>query len=147
MRLSIVLLVLAIPFAFLSCKKDDSSGDARNKYIGIWSGTQHIVFPDFPLNETYNVHYRITNGPEARQIMLFDLEDPSVVYTAKVSNSIHVYDTYYFTTSISGILITIAQSGTGQISGNTITESGGLVYTSNGYTRLGTWSQSLTRSK
>ena len=144
MRTPIVLLVLGISMAFVSCKKDDSSGDARDKYVGIWTGTQRIVFPAFNLNNTYNVHYRVTKGANARQIMFFDLEDLATVYTATVDNSTFVFDTHVFADGSSGTLRTFEQSGTGQISGNIITENGTLVFKTIGTYLEGSWSQRLT---
>ena len=146
MKTKLILLLISITVAFSSCKKDDSVTDTRDKYVGKWIGTQTVKFTDSGSTDSFPVTYQITKGTVNNQIKFTDSDDASIILTAYVDNTTHVYDKYTQTDNSSGTLIYMEQTGTGSISGNTITDSGNLLLQMDGYNYYGTWTQKLTKA-
>ena len=146
MKTKLILLLIGLSIAFSSCKKDEAVTDQRDKYVGKWIGTQTIKFTDIGSSDSFPVTYMVTKGTGTSQIKFTDSDDASIILTANVDNTTHVYDKYTQTDNSSGTLIYMEQTGTGSISGNTITDSGNLLLQMDGYNYYGTWTQTLTKA-
>ena len=111
-----------------SCKKDTT--DVRDKFLGTWTGTINLIIPALSTNSSKAEILTITAGTASASQIILTQTGSTVVPTGNVSGSTYTYDEY---------------TSTGTISGNTITESGTIVYTIGTATYPGTWSSSLTK--
>jgi hypothetical protein len=65
--------------------------------------------------------------------------------TAVVNGNSYKYDEYTVSTAIGDITISMKFNGTGNLSGNVISESGTVNYTLAGVSYPGTWSSTLNK--
>jgi hypothetical protein len=137
--LSAFLLVSLIT----SCKKDTT--DVRDKFLGTWTGTINLIIPALSTNSGKVEIMTITAGTANASQIIFTQTGSTVVPTGNVSGSMYTYDEYTSTAISNGVTITSKFDGTGTLNGNTITESGTIVYTIGTTAYPGTWSSSLTK--
>ena len=126
-----------------SCKKETT--DDRAKFIGTWSGTINLIIPDLSLNGNKAELLTISAGTASSNQIILTQTGSTIVPTGNVSGNSYTYNEYTSTAISNGITITSKFNGTGTLTGNTITESGTIVYTIGTATYSGTWSSSLTK--
>ena len=137
--LSAILLVSLIT----SCKKDTTN--VRDKFLGTWTGTINLIIPALGTNGGKVEILTITAGTASASQIILTQTGSTVVPTGNVSGSTYTYDEYSSTAVSNGVTITSKFDGTGTINGNTITESGTIVYIIGTATYPGTWSSSLSK--
>jgi hypothetical protein len=126
-----------------SCKKD--STDDRAQFLGTWSGNINLIIPDLSTNASKAEILTITAGTASASQIILTQTGSTVFPTGNVNGNTYTYNEYTSTAVSNGITITSKFNGTGTITGNTITESGTIVYTIGTLVYQGTWSSSLTK--
>jgi hypothetical protein len=142
MKKTILFSLLAFVVLISSCKKDEE--DARNKFLGTWSGTQTVSIPSLSLydSQTYSQIVTVSSENANRIIVTSD----GVIQKATVNGSSYTYDKFTQTGDDGqGNTMSIDMDGTGIINGNTINESGSVTVYYLGQQYSGTWSGILTR--
>lgn len=141
-----LFLMLFVGSALLfSCKKDSptttTATDARDKFVGTWSGNQTVVIPDLSINSTDLVSELITKSSSSQNQIIID-----GTQTANVNSNSYTYN--QFTEVINdpnvGDIVLII-NGTGTVNGSNIIESGVLYTIVQGVTYNGTWSSNLVK--
>ena len=136
-----ILLILGV-ILFSSCKKDTPAAtDARDKFVGTWSGTQRIVIPGLGIDNSSTVSEPYTKSTtNSNQIIIDGTE------TANVNGNSYTYNEFTITDTdpTLGTIVMIV-NGTGTINGSNIVESGTLSTVIQGQTYNGTWSGNLVK--
>ena len=125
-----------------SCKKDTND---RDKFIGTWTGTIHLIVSGMNANTSKAESLTITIGGGSASQIILTQAGSTIVPTGKVSGSSYTYDEYTTTATEQGVTVSAKLNGTGSLSGNVITETGTIIYTIQGVVYPGTWSSSLTK--
>jgi len=111
-------VLLGIVTLFSACSKDDEV-DAREAFEGTWRATETFVFDGTPFSETYTFTITKSSGSERSILLTGFAAEPSETINASVDGSSFVIPQQ---TIISGGE-SVGISGSGSISGNTITYS------------------------
>jgi hypothetical protein len=128
----------------ISCTKETI--DDRDKFIGTWTGTVNSIIPALSSNTNNATSMVIAKGTgNAKQITLSNAGTNTTAFTANVNGNKYTYDEYTASATDQGITVTAKFNGTGTLIGNTLTESGTIIYTISGQTISGTWSSTLTK--
>jgi|GEM_PF-1441669 len=134
----LLFMVLAINVLFAGCKKDEESTDTRAQFVGSYNSTLTIKVPALMWDESFTHVYSFAKSAEAGKLTVTD--DTGGVMTATVSGNGYTYDKHTVSQTTGGVTTTIEVTGTGSISGTTITESGAYNVLYAGTTYPGTWS-------
>jgi hypothetical protein len=134
---SIFLSVVFISI-FVSCSKEKVAVDPRDKFIGEWSGTITLTVPSANFTDTDDLTHTIKKDETNPNQIIIDNEQKAVV-------SGNTYTYIPFTETSTNPPGTISFTGTGTLSGTTLSESGTISGNISGVPITGTWSSSLTK--
>lgn len=135
-KLFLALLTVAVLVA--SCKKDEEQTDSTEQFLGTYNSSLTIKVPTLLWDQTYPHTYTFAKSAEAGKLIITD--ETGGTMTATVSGNSFTYDKKTISGTSGGVASTFEITGTGTISGNTITESGAYNIISEGITYPGTWS-------
>ncbi len=111
-------VLLGIVTIFSACSKDDDV-DTRAAFEGTWRATETFVLEGVPFSDTYTFSITKSSGSERNILLTGFAAEPSETITASVDGDSFVIPQQ---TIISGGE-SVGVSGSGSISGNTITYS------------------------
>jgi hypothetical protein len=133
-------LFLSIAFIaiFAACSKEKVAVDPREKFLGEWSGTITLTVPSANFTDTDEITHTIKKDDSNPNQIIIDDEQKAVV-------SGNTYTYIPFTETSTNPPGTISFTGTGTLSGTTLTESGTISGNVSGVPVNGTWSSSLTK--
>lgn len=144
MKTPISILLLAMVITFASCKNDEPT-NARDKYIGTWSGYNTLNMPDLGIvNQVTAVTFTFQPGAADDKLKITNTANGKI-YTATVTGNTYTYDAYTYTDNSAGFPIIWHQNGYGTLSGSTISEFGDVLYTFDTAEYTATWSQTLNK--
>jgi hypothetical protein len=141
----VLFVMFGLAIILLSFIKDNSSSDARDKFIGTWKGEGTISVTSV-IDNTDTISHVISKSTVNANQIIISTPGSGSVQTASVEGNTYTYETYTETRTINGITITGEFTGSGTISGNTINESGNVQLTLANITYPGTWTSTLTRN-
>ena len=140
-----IIAVALLIGLLMSCKKDEAPVDVRDPYIGTWAGTQFTSIPSMLIfNQSDAVQLSITKGSTPTEIKVLDLTS-NMQYTATINSKGHIYNDAFLSDNTSGTVFSERISGWGEFSGNTLIETGDIVFIIDANTYNGSWSRTLTR--
>lgn len=147
MKKNMLFLILFAGSALLfSCKKDSpatsTATDARDKFVGTWSGSHNERVPDLSIDETSQSSFTIVKHPiNSNQIIIDDTQ------IANVNGNSYTYVQFNITETdpSTGLDILATYNGTGTLNGTNLVESGTMSILSVGTTFNGTWSSNLVK--
>lgn len=134
----ILFIALTISVLFSACKKDEETADTRDQFVGTYNSTLTIKVPSLLWDESYAHVYTFAKSSDAGKLKISD--DTGGLMTANVSGKNYTYDKFTDSETSGGVTTTIEVTGSGSISGTTITESGVYNVIFGGVTYPGTWS-------
>jgi hypothetical protein len=126
MKKNLLFLLLVLGVTFSSCKKNDPVvTDARDKFVGTWSGTTNLYETGVLLGSGPSNYSISKDANNSNKILITDAANGIINCPASVNGN--SYSILNFTTSdgISSYVV----NGTGTINGNSIIENGSLVET------------------
>lgn len=138
----ITLITLLLIAMLSACKKDDNT-DARDKYVGTWTGTNTVNIPLLNLNEQSEGNQTISKSSTNNQRLL--VTSGTEMMNANMSGESYVYETYTYTENSNGVTWVKVINGSGNLVGNTLTETGTVSISIMGETYTGTWVSSMTK--
>lgn len=142
MKKNLFALLLLVGVVLSSCSKDTPAvTDARDKFVGTWSGTQRIIIPDLGLDNSDNVSEVHTKSTSNSNQIIIDGSQ-----TANVNGNSYTYNQFTVTENDPTLgTIMLIFNGNGTINGSNIIESGTLSTVIQGQTYNGTWSSNLVK--
>lgn len=111
-------VLLGVVTLFSACSKEDEV-DAREAYEGTWRATESFVFDGVPFNDTYTFSITKSSGSERNILLTGFAAEPSETISASVDGNSFVIPQQ----TIISAGESVGVSGSGSISGNTITYS------------------------
>lgn len=140
----LTLLALGAFFIiFSACQQKTEDTDAREQYLGTWTGTVTIIVPSQSINRTDVDKEVVTKTANRRnKITLTSQPDTTGYITTTVNGSSITFDPVAVEDGIENGI----RGGTGTINGKTLTASGTLKYLSReGTPHDGTWSATWSK--
>lgn len=140
---SLILMLLAAVMMTSSCKKEKVV-DARDQFVGSWSGNGNFTIPDLQINYSDVSAQTITkNSSNSNQI---NISDASESHVASVNGNSYTYSEYTATVEdpTLGTMVWII-NGIGTINGSNILESGTVRTVIQGSTYYGTWTSNMVK--
>ncbi len=111
-------VLLSIATIFSACSKDEDV-DARAAFAGTWRATETFVLDGVPFSDTYTFTITQSSGSERNILLTGFAAEPSETITASVDGNSFVIPQQ----TIISAGESVGVSGSGSISGNTITYS------------------------
>jgi len=139
----LLLALVTATVIITSCKKDEEQADTTAQFVGTYNSTLTIKVPALLWDQSYPHTYTFAKSADAGKLIITD--ETGGTMTATVSGNTYTYDKKTITGTSGGVTSTFEITGTGSISGNTVTELGAYNITSEGKTYPGTWSCTHTR--
>ncbi|MBK6966017.1 MAG: hypothetical protein IPH20_19365 [Bacteroidales bacterium] len=133
----LLITLFAINVLFTACKKDEEKTDTRDQFVGTYNSTLNVKVPALGLDQTNSRIYTFEKSSESGKIIVSD--DLGGTMTASVSGNNYTYAKRTLSVTQGGVTTDIEITGSGSISGNTVTESGGYDVIFGGQTYEGTW--------
>jgi len=137
-KLFTLFLSVSVVSIFASCSKEKIAVDPRDKFVGEWSGTITITVPAANFTDTDDLTQIIKKDETNPNQIIINDEQKAVV-------SGNTYTYIPFTETSTNPPGTISFTGTGTLSGTTLSESGTISGNISGVPITGTWSSSLTK--
>jgi len=142
MKKNLLFLLLVLGVTFSSCKKDDPVvvTDARDKFVGTWSGTTRIQFPTLSYDETTNDYHIIQKSTNNSNQILIDGR------SANVNGNSYSYVEFVVTEQDPNLgTIVETYNGVGTLNGSNLTESGTISGVVQGVSINGTWNTNFVK--
>ncbi len=142
-KISLFLLMSIATLMFVSCKKESTPvtpTDARDKFVGNWSGTMHFIIPTLAVDQTSNeTHSIIKSSTNSNQILVDSIP-------ANINGNSFTYVQYtetYDDPTLGTVVYTL--NGVGTLNGSNLTESGTLNMVAQGISYPGSWSTNMVK--
>ncbi len=134
------LILLGLTTVFSGCKKESTTTDPRDKFVGTYSGNLTLVIPDVSANNTSQSTFDISkNTSNSSQIYVdgkvANVNDNSFTY----SNVTETVDD----PNLGTVVMTL--TGIGTLNGSSLTESGTATFVIQGTSYPGTWSRNSVK--
>jgi hypothetical protein len=141
MKFKTSLPILIFIFTLFSCKKENSSVDQREAFIGTYQGTINTKIPALNLNETDQYAFDISKGASNTNQIKID-----GTINATVNGNSYTYTEFTITDNVPNVgAIVYILNGTGTLNGTNLIETGTLKAVIQGTSYSGTWSTNMVK--
>ena len=139
-----LLLLFSLAIVLMtSCKKDEKEKiDARDQFVGTYSGALTINIPEQQSTDVLNGVIIITKSSESSKIVI---TDGTQIRKAVVSGNKYEYEKFTKIVIVEGTTITMEMTGSGTIKDGKITESGPMTISFLDKSYTGTWTSAYTK--
>lgn len=135
-----MFIALVFTALVVGCAKEK---DVRDEFTGSWSGQQTMVIPAFGIVDVGSTHVMQVNkgSGEDRLVMVANGDQVG----ATVNGKSYTYDKYTVNEYLQGGVMSMEVTGSGNISGGKLVESGSLVIYYMGAVYNGSWSATYVK--